>query len=115
MIEIHIANDWRAKAACRDASPNDFVAGDAFDDYDPEYPSPAAKAYCDRCPVLVECDAEATANPETYGVWAGKTRYQRQQLRRRMNRATCPNCSSKNMTTLDGIETCLACGQSWEV
>lgn len=105
---------WMARGACRDADPNLFVPGDAFDGYDPEYPSREAKNICDRCPVFAECDAWATTN-EPYGVWAGKTHYQRKQLRRRIRRVSCPSCTSRDVVTLDGIETCMACGQSWRL
>jgi len=40
---------------------------------DPELLEQAANL-CGRCPVLAECDAFATANKETAGVWGGRSR-----------------------------------------
>ena len=46
---------------------------DSFTDPRPEDVDYTA-GLCDACPVLAECNAFATANKETAGIWAGRSR-----------------------------------------
>lgn len=84
------------------------------EDDEPPYPSPRARELCNRCPFRPECLKFAIDNDVDYGVWGGMSRYQREQISRKLERKSCPNCGGK-----DGIikennhEVCLACGISW--
>ena len=63
------SDNWRTDAACLGAPTALFFPGD---------PPPAARIdqarrqYCNRCPVLDRCHADAAANPNTEGIWAGQ-------------------------------------------
>lgn len=64
--------DWQERAACRNAPagvffPNEGEAGI------PTRARRAATLYCARCPVIDQCDAEAT-NRRDIGLWAGAWR-----------------------------------------
>jgi WhiB family transcriptional regulator, redox-sensing transcriptional regulator len=67
---------WTTSALCAQADPEAWfpeVGGS----------SRQAKAVCARCPVRVECLAEAMANREPFGVWGGLSEKERRALRRR--------------------------------
>jgi WhiB family transcriptional regulator, redox-sensing transcriptional regulator len=70
--------DWTARAACRDADPDElFVQGAAQN---------RAKNRCMGCPVRTECLADALDNRVEFGVWGGMTERERRAiLRRRPN------------------------------
>lgn len=74
-------DDWRDHAACRGEDPELFfpvgTTGPALDQID------AAKAVCQRCPVMAECLAWALKNGEPDGIWGGRTTDERRLLRRR--------------------------------
>lgn len=61
--------EWHARAACKGQLdvmfPRTRGAGEAWAE---------ARAVCMRCPVRVECCAEADARGETFGMWGGKRR-----------------------------------------
>lgn len=103
---------WRDRAACKNAPVELFIRPDGVDD--PYYPSPAAQAFCDMCRVKVECLGWATEHNEV-GVWGGTTEYQRNQLKREMERSKCPSCGSDDLIYENTIELCLACGISWHI
>lgn len=106
--------EWAKRAACQGAKPEIFITvGDADDEL--YYPSDEAMAYCNRCPVRPECLAWALADPELLGVWGGTTSYQRRQLRRARERASCPGCASSDLVIEGTVELCLGCGASWFV
>jgi WhiB family redox-sensing transcriptional regulator len=72
-------NPWWRYAACRGVDVNVF------------YPSAPARqvdirkatAYCDDCPVVDECLAEAVLFDDRDGIWGGKTPPQRGAQRRK--------------------------------
>jgi WhiB family redox-sensing transcriptional regulator len=67
--------DWTARAACRDATPDDlFVQGAAQN---------RVKGLCLGCPVRTECLADALDNRVEFGVWGGMTERERRALLRR--------------------------------
>ncbi|HSP39112.1 MAG TPA: WhiB family transcriptional regulator [Frankiaceae bacterium] len=64
--------DWTARAACRDADPDDlFVRGAAQN---------RAKTRCFGCIVRTECLADALDNRVEFGVWGGMTERERRAL-----------------------------------
>lgn len=69
-------DDWRDQALCAQTDPELFF---------PEYGMPGrwadAKKVCGRCPVQVECLADALVTDERYGIQAGLTRRERNRLR----------------------------------
>lgn len=71
---------WHASAACRGMGPSMFFPerGQALE---------PAREVCERCPVREPCLATAlAAGPEEPGVWAGTSKNDRRQLRRRRRR-----------------------------
>lgn len=104
---------WRERSACRTADPDLFFPTGRDGD-EPPYPLPEAVAICDRCPVKPECLAWALAtNP--LGTWGGTSEYQRNQLRKKAARVTCPSCGGREITTHSRFSACIACGASWFV
>jgi hypothetical protein len=79
---------------------------------EPPYPPKEAKEVCDGCPVRPECLEWALENDEE-GVWGGTSSYQRQQLRRTIDRKKCPGCSCTDLVLENKVELCLGCGLSW--
>jgi hypothetical protein len=60
---------WQNRSACRGSNLPAFVAHKRPTRRALE----AARAYCDHCPVRVECGDEALEDPEfTVGVWGGQ-------------------------------------------
>ncbi len=107
-----VTRDWRASAACRAAPTELFVSRDEEDE--PYYPNQLALAFCNVCPVRVECLRHALENNEV-GTWGGTTTYQRGQLSRELDRARCPNCGSSELIYENKVQLCLACGMSWPI
>jgi hypothetical protein len=89
-----------------------FVSADGEDE--PYYPNSVALAYCNVCPVKVECLDYALANHEV-GTWGGTTAYQRVQLGRERDRAKCPSCGASDLIYENKVQLCLACGMSWPI
>ncbi|MEO6121431.1 MAG: WhiB family transcriptional regulator [Acidimicrobiales bacterium] len=73
------ANDWRAKANCRDSSPDLFfpvgVTGIAVEEIE------SAKAVCRCCPSQRACLDFALATNQDAGVWGGMSETERRDLR----------------------------------
>ena len=73
--------DWRGQALCAQTDPALWF---------PEQGASArdAKAICngdsrrDPCPMRAECLADALANDEKWGIWAGTTERERRKLRK---------------------------------
>lgn len=72
--------DWRNVAACRGIPTALFFPqqGTTTDDQRAQ-----VRAVCAGCPVHTPCLAEALANPDTKGIWAGTTDRDRKRMRRR--------------------------------
>lgn len=65
-------HDWVLQARCRSSDPDElFVRGAE---------QRRAAAVCRRCPVIVECAADALDNRVEFGVWGGMTERQRRAL-----------------------------------
>jgi WhiB family transcriptional regulator, redox-sensing transcriptional regulator len=104
---------WRERAECRRAPAELFITkGD--DDDEPPYPPPETMRYCNVCPVRPDCLDYALEN-DCDGVWGGTTKFQREQLKRKRSRSTCPGCGADDSIVGRGQqqELCLACGYSW--
>lgn len=109
---------WWGQAACRGLPSDWFVPlGDPFDDpgEEPWDPDPRAKAFCDACPVRVECLAFALARPEERGTWGGLSWHQRRQAKRIRRRQACPACYATDLVEVDRHQICLGCASSWRV
>jgi hypothetical protein len=81
---------------------------------EPFYPNPLALAFCNVCPVRVECLQYALDQSEV-GTWGGTSSYQRGQLNRELDRAKCPGCASSELIYENKVQLCLACGMSWPI
>lgn len=66
---------WASRARCATGSPDELFAKGAAQQ--------SAKVVCQRCPVVVECLADALDNRTEYGVWGGMTERERRALLRR--------------------------------
>ena len=67
--------EWITQAACRQGDPDAlFVRGAE---------QRKAAAICRRCPVLMECRADALDNKVEFGVWGGLTERQRRAVLRK--------------------------------
>lgn len=117
-------HEWPQRPACADVPPDRWEAlfsspGDADDE--PPFPPKEALAYCDVCPVRLLClnwalSPQRDADGNTFylqGVLGGTSSYQRRQLRRPMERRSCPACGSGEMYTENRHEVCMSCGVSW--
>jgi WhiB family transcriptional regulator, redox-sensing transcriptional regulator len=106
---------WRSHRAC-DVSKADLFFPPVDENGDePPYPSPEAKAICDRCPVRGRCLDEYMN--EDYGIFGGLTAYQRGLMTKKIVRKRCLSCGGTDLV-LNGSqrkELCLACGYSWDV
>lgn len=111
---------WQKLGACRGADWSIFFPTtgryDAEgEEIEPDYPSDEAKAICNRCPVKDICLSWALKDPSLRGIWGGTSTYQREQMRRRRARKTCPGCTSSLVIESSRNQLCLACGASWPV
>lgn len=99
---------WMLRGLCRGADPTIFD-GDWRDDE-------TAKAYCQRCPVRIQCLDYSLANiNDVVGVWGGLNDDERRAYQRGGRRKTCPGCRSI-MSFSDGSDViCLFCGLSWKL
>lgn len=67
--------EWVSKALCRTTDPDElFVRGAA---------QRKAAEICRRCPVILECAADALDNHIEFGVWGGMTERERRTLLKR--------------------------------
>ncbi len=75
---------WQEQALCRDADPELFTDGEEIRSGPlPTRIERAAIAWCERCPVQVECLEYAMAHESRdmrHGVWGGTTPAQRQRI-----------------------------------
>ncbi len=78
-------HDWPLRAACRGQDPNIF-----FPDHRESHAK--AKAFCNKCSVREECLEEAIEYESlhcftVYGIWGGKTTFERKKIIREKRRA----------------------------
>jgi WhiB family redox-sensing transcriptional regulator len=67
--------DWSECARCRGMDVERFFRRDSEG-------VASAKAICWRCPVRLECLAEALREPDVRGVWGGTSERERRAMRR---------------------------------
>lgn len=103
--------EWHLKAACFGTKAECFFPPET--EVSEERAVPYAKRdFCDHCPVWGKCLDSALLNGDV-GIWAGMTTFQRNQLRRKRNRAKCPICENRKLIKVQKHWLCLACGVSW--
>ena len=83
---------WKRRGACAIAVRRGEVDPDAFfpsagDPGEVRRACARAQAYCERCPVLAECLADALATGDDYGVRGGVPGHQRVRMRQEIRRA----------------------------
>ncbi|AOZ72372.1 hypothetical protein BK816_02875 [Boudabousia tangfeifanii] len=85
--------EWRSEAACLEEDPELFfpIGSSAAALRQAE----AAKAVCQRCPVMDECLNWALDNPAEFGIWGGTDESQRRDMRRNGS-YTPPSVTSSN-------------------
>jgi WhiB family transcriptional regulator, redox-sensing transcriptional regulator len=87
-----VGQDWRARAACRDAASL-FYQSDLELKQATDHRVSKAKTVCARCPVRPQCAAYALKAMEPHGIWGGFTERERTLLRdtdwRRCANAQC--------------------------
>ncbi len=74
--------DWQAQAACRGLDASMFFHPDNERGRSRSRRESAAKAVCARCPVTSQCLSWALTVREPYGVWGGKSSFERDELLR---------------------------------
>lgn len=106
--------EWHLRAACFGTEADYFFSPDSSvtDQYEEQAVIEARYFFCDHCPVRNDCLESALLNGDV-GIWAGMTTYQRNQLRRKRNRAKCPICENRKLINVEDHWLCLACGVSW--
>ncbi|TDV47776.1 transcription factor WhiB [Actinophytocola oryzae] len=83
---MNMMDDWRDRAACRDADPELFFP---VSDMGPGARQIAdAKAVCGRCPVRTQCLDYAVETGLDHGVFGGTTERERRELIRRQRVAS---------------------------
>lgn len=86
--------DWQQQAACRNAPPELFFSQHDCDNMcapgcqgrkEPGRHARirAAKAYCDECPVAVDCLLWSIDTGQQFGIWGGVTERERRRLAKR--------------------------------
>ena len=75
LYDLLVRPAWHADAACREHPEVNFFPGRGE-------PVAPAKAICSGCLVRGECADAVGLSYDTYGVWGGRTEYERKALRR---------------------------------
>lgn len=75
--------DWRAEAACKDADPTLFFQPDGSESpRDRRERIADAKSYCDRCPVITQCEADGWARQDAFAILGRLTPEERNDILR---------------------------------
>ena len=86
MTAIESAPDapaWQFRGACRGEDPALFFAPNYFERREEKNGREAkAKAFCNRCPVRIDCLEYALRVREPHGVWGGRNELERRRLLR---------------------------------
>ncbi|MEP6695299.1 MAG: WhiB family transcriptional regulator [Pseudonocardiales bacterium] len=72
--------DWQLQGACRGSDSDLFFHPENERGQARERREAAAKAVCDRCPVLQRCREHALTVGESYGVWGGMSESEREGM-----------------------------------
>ena len=78
---------WHKKAACRGADPRLFHGPDGEGQIERAAREARAKAFCDRCPVRLDCLESEAWRPLQFGVFGGLGEDERKALRTKRMRA----------------------------
>jgi WhiB family redox-sensing transcriptional regulator len=79
----HEYPEWHEHGVCRDHSQETFFGGEEQPGKKRHRPTMTmsevqrAKAICNTCPVMLECQTYALENHEEFGVWGGTTKRDR--------------------------------------
>ena len=78
---MRLSDEWQAQGLCRGNHAHLFFPPSTFERKDErERREMRAKAICNVCPVIGECNAYAVAIREPFGIWGGMTESDRKQL-----------------------------------
>lgn len=95
-------NDWRVRAACRDEDPDLFHPVTESKAHHQQIAE--AKAVCARCPVEMDCLADALGQPSvTAGIWGGTTEAERAQMVRAGHRVAPPASAADGVAVERGL------------
>ena len=72
--------EWQLQGLCRDVDSTLFFHPEGERGPARRNRDMAAKAVCERCPVIRECRSHALKVREPYGVWGGLTEDQRLEI-----------------------------------
>jgi len=72
--------EWQTQAACRGMDSSAFYHPTDERNAARENRIAAAKAICDRCPVITHCLEHALRVREPYGIWGGLSEAERAEL-----------------------------------
>ncbi len=81
-LPVQDSYEWQHRGACRGGDPETFFSPEAERGPRRRAREAAAKALCDRCPVVTECLQHALDVREPYGVWGGLNATERLHLLR---------------------------------
>jgi WhiB family transcriptional regulator, redox-sensing transcriptional regulator len=70
-IPVQESYEWQYLSACREVDPEMFFSPESERGPRRRACEAAAKAHCDRCPVVTQCLRHALDVREPYGVWGG--------------------------------------------
>jgi WhiB family redox-sensing transcriptional regulator len=85
--------EWQYDGACHGADPSVFFSPEAERGAKRERREQAAKALCQRCPVIDRCRQHALQVQEPYGVWGGLSESERAAISARRIPAAEPIAS----------------------
>lgn len=74
--------EWQYDGLCRSVDPESFFSPEAERGTPKSDREAAAKALCDRCPVIEQCREHALKVQEPYGVWGGLSEAERSEMLR---------------------------------
>lgn len=72
--------EWQYEGACREADPDLFFHPEGERGAARRRRAEAAKAYCERCPVLDLCRERSLDAREPFGVWGGISEDERHSM-----------------------------------
>lgn len=79
--EVTTDLSWQLKGTCRSRDPEEFFHPEGERDATKRQRIARAKAVCRECPVLAQCREYVLENREEYGIWAGLSEDEREDLR----------------------------------
>jgi WhiB family transcriptional regulator, redox-sensing transcriptional regulator len=89
-IRAVTSDGWMLRGACRDEDPELFHPEGETEKYAVQIGE--AKAVCAGCPVVLKCYAHVIGRRE-FGIWAGMTESERDELRNDLDRKRCSSCT----------------------